>query len=264
MYIVDKLGSFSIRRAYTKILVLVVAFIIVLGVYWVLYSSDEPVDSGVTDDSPIDDVDPDNVTEVDTETVDVFWESLFGPPGGSVPFLVQNLDGVNELYAGSFPGLFVSHDLGVSFSMVLNASLGEISSLEIYDNKLFFTATNAYVLDPGVDELRSIRDNTGFLWIHGDRLYASQVVLLDEYPDVFIEYTDLSSDNLNWTSLPSLSSIMDNLTAPHRVPGQPFYPEVIIANPIETPDGLLVTLGFRDEHGEYELLVNTVKQQTSE
>ena len=81
-----KVRSYSLRRASRARGV--VALFIVLGVYWVLNTAVEPADNGISDDPPVD-PDPQPDPDPEPETVDVILKSLFGPPGGSVPFLVK-------------------------------------------------------------------------------------------------------------------------------------------------------------------------------
>ena len=262
------MSDFRGRLSLTQLAVIVI--VILAGSLWYISNTsqvDEIVDDSnefepeppiqePEEERPKPDVEPEEPEgKPSPEPITVTWKSLNGPSGGAVPLLVLNSERIDEVYAGSFPGLFISKDQGEPFSQLVNASYGPLNSLEAYQDKLYFTTNNAYSINIDGGEPELLKEMKSQLWIQGGRVYVAGVNYHEEDIQIEIEYMDLDTSTINWVPLPSLDDVYSTITSAYQG-NVVLSPEIFLGNLIATKNGLTLTIGIIDLEGRYYFLDN--------
>jgi len=244
----------------------IIVIIILAGSLWYINSKSHV--ENINDDSteietekPIEEtetepeIEPEEPEEPTPEPNTVTWKSLNGPSGGAVPLLALNPERPNELYAGSFPGLYISEDQGETFSELVNASYGPLNSLGAYRDTLYFTTDNAYSINIDGGEPELLREKKTQLWIQDGRVYVAEVIYHEEDLQIKLEYSELDSNTEDWTPLPSLDNVYSTITSAYQG-SIVLTPEIFLGNLIATKNGLTFTIGINDLEGRYHFLEN--------
>ena len=146
----------------------------------------------------------------------ISWESMNGPPGGRIIELVQNPYRHNELYAVTSRGVHKSEDRGESWRLMNGSQDVSVSSIAVYEDKLFVGGNGVYYYD-NEENLVKIWDHwCNEVTVSGNRLFVTSGDEKIEHCRIL--YADLTSGDFDWNDVsPSASELSDLILPPSDV-----------------------------------------------
>lgn len=146
----------------------------------------------------------------------ISWESMNGPPGGSIDKLIQNPYDHNELYALTVRGVYKSEDKGESWRLMDGLEGVEVHSIATFEDKLFIGGNGVYYYD-SEENLVKVFDNwCNLVAVSDNKLFAT--VNSEDDGELGILYTDPSSEDFDWVDIsPSASELSDLVIPPGDV-----------------------------------------------
>jgi photosystem II stability/assembly factor-like uncharacterized protein len=143
----------------------------------------------------------------------VSWESMNGPPGGSVYELFQNPYGHKELYATTTHGVYKSEDKGESWRMVSELGDFRVTSITATQDRLFFCGDNGvFSLDGEGNAAKILNGWCNKAIVSGNRLFVTFGWM--DYIGIKIMYADLDSGNFNFNGISLPDSLSRELVLP--------------------------------------------------
>ena len=145
--------------------------------------------------------------------LNISWEPMNGPPGGSIDKLIQNPYGHNELYASTVRGVYKSEDKGESWRLMDGLEGVEVVSIAAFEDKLFLCGNGVYYYNSEENLVKVFDDWCNLVAVSDNKLFVT--VNSEDVGELGILYTDPSSEDFDWADIsPSASELRDLVIPP--------------------------------------------------
>jgi photosystem II stability/assembly factor-like uncharacterized protein len=177
----------------------------------------------------------------------IMWIQTNGPPGSKMFKLIQNPQHHNELYVLSVHGIYKSIDKGETWEFMDEFKNIEISTIAVYEDKLFVCGNGDIYFYNIEGNLTKILE--GFwndIFVCDDKLF----VVSGGRKEVSIMYANLTSEDYVWKDISPSESDLDDLVSPSD--DSDFWFGIMVRHIVVVDDRILVNIVLEVEgSGEY-------------
>jgi len=153
--------------------------------------------------------------EIDNIDLSILWESLDGPPGGTISKLIQNPYHQGELYSITDNRVYKSEDKGENWELIDDLQSIQVNSIAIYKQKLFLGGNGVYYYDDEENLVKIFNDWCSNMIVCDDKLFVTPDT--EKIHRRRILYTDLLLDEFNWKDISPTNSELNDLILPQNL-----------------------------------------------